>query len=209
MVVRPQTRRRDAALDRRFVRPRDPDAKPHEMPGHAHRAPLGARSRVATRNPEDASHGPSATTSASRGVSARAFGHRKALCVGRRALRRALRRGRHPRRHRTRAGTRHLQVREIGRSGSAPELRACALAAVGRFDDALDVLATLSDSARSSASLAIAIEAGSKRPDVTRVLLREAVERLRRRHTRAAREQCAELERKLRDIETRAVVPAS
>jgi len=92
----------------------------------------------------------------------------------------------------TRAAPRLLAAVDDGRARSQP-VRARALAAVGRFDDALSVLETLADSARTSAGRDIARDAASTRPDIARPLLVAALRKLDGNKGPAARRKQEEL----------------
>ncbi|MCB9670812.1 MAG: hypothetical protein H6734_15130, partial [Alphaproteobacteria bacterium] len=77
--------------------------------------------------------------------------------------------------------------------GKSQPVRARALAAVGRFDDALSVLQTLADGTRTSAGRDIARDAASTRPDIARPLLEAALRKLEAKKGVAARQEREEL----------------
>lgn len=80
---------------------------------------------------------------------------------------------------------------------SVRTVRARALVAVGRLDEAVAVLATVNPPAVASCAASIARDATSRRPDIARDLLGAAIARLEGRNTRVARE---ERERLLREL---------
>jgi hypothetical protein len=76
-------------------------------------------------------------------------------------------------------------------------VRARALAAVGRLDEAMQVWSTLNESAKTTCGLAIARDAARSRPELARSLLRFAIDRLAGRKSRAVKEERERLEREL------------
>lgn len=76
-------------------------------------------------------------------------------------------------------------------------VRARALAAVGRLDDAMRVWSTLNESAKVKCGLAIARDAACSRPEVARSLLRFAIDRLAGRTSRAVKAERERLEQEL------------